>query len=466
MTEPQEITYQARMSDADKLMWVVEADPMLRSTIVSVALFDRPPDKQRLLRRMERASRKVPRLRQRVVGNPFSLAPPRWETDPNFDLHYHLRWVRAFEQNGIEEVLRLAEPMGMQSFDRARPLWEFVVVEGLEGDRSAMIMKVHHAVTDGVGGVKLMLEVFDLERDVDEPDDMPEPPPVHVLTPVERFVDAMDHERRRGLGIAKRSLTNLVEGLTTAAVDPQGTAERLGATAQSAARMLRPATRPHSTLMRGRSLSVRFDTLSLPLSATKDAARKAGGKLNDAFVGGLALGLRRYHEQHGHEVPTLRMAMPMNVRTAATEDVAGNQFAPTRFDIPLTATDPLECMRTMRELVAKERAEPALDLIEPMAAVINRLPREVATGLFATMLKGVDFTSSNVPGAPFPVYLAGAKLEGQFAFGPMAGAAANITLLSYVDDLNIGINTDPAAVPDHEVFVAALRDGFDEILKA
>ncbi|OWY59209.1 hypothetical protein B7486_75815, partial [cyanobacterium TDX16] len=78
----------------------------------------------------------------------------------------------------------------------------------------------------------------------------------------------------------------------------------------------------------------------------------------------------------------------------------------------------------------------------------------------------VDFTSSNVPGAPFPVYLAGAKLDAHFAFGPMAGAAANVTLLSYVDDLNLGINTDPAAVPDHDVFVGALRDGFDEILKA
>lgn len=459
-----EIHYESRMSDADKLMWVVEADPMLRSTIVSVAVFDSPPDRRRLLARMERASRKVPRLRQRVVGNPLSLAPPRWENDPSFDLHYHLRWVRAFRQNGIEEVLRLAEPMGMQSFDRARPLWEFVVVEGLEHDRAALILKVHHAVTDGIGGIKLMLEVFDLEPDPAEDDELPEAPPVHVMSPTERLVDALDHERRRGMGIAKRSLSSIVTGLGNVAFDPVGTGERLSDTVQSAARMLRPATRPHSTLMTGRSLSVRFDTLSLPLDATKAAARRAGGKLNDAFVGGLALGLRAYHEHHGHDVDRLRMAMPMNVRTADTEQVAGNQFAPTRFDIPLTVADPVACMEEMRRLVAVQRAEPALELIEPMAAVINRLPREVATTLFATMLKGVDFTSSNVPGAPFPVFLAGARLEAHFAFGPMAGAAANITLLSYVDDLNLGVNTDPAAIPDHDVFLDALRRGFDEIL--
>lgn len=461
-----DITYESRMSDADKLMWTVEADPMLRSTIVSVAFFDRAPDRDRLRQRMDRASRIVPRLRQRVVGNPLSLAPPRWEVDPNFNLDYHLRWVGASGEGTVEDVLRVAEPMAMHSFDRARPLWEFVVVEGLEGGRSAMVLKVHHAITDGVGGVKLMLETFELERDPSGPEDMPDEPPVHVLSPAERLVDAVNHERRRTLGMAKRSMSTLARGLTGAAADPVGTGLSLTATAQSAARMLRPATRPHSPVMTDRSLSVHFDALTLSLPQMKEAARRAGGKLNDAFVAGLAGGLRRYHEHHGHaDVPALRMAMPMNVRTAETEGVAGNQFAPTRFDLPIGLLDPDERMTEVRRLVAEQRAEPALDLVEPMANLINRFPREVATGLFGTMLKGVDFVSSNVPGAPFPIFLAGAHLEHQFAFGPMAGAAANITLLSYVDDLNIGVNTDPAAVPDPDVFLSSLHDGFDEILK-
>ena len=81
------------------------------------------------------------------------------------------------------------------------------------------------------------------------------------------------------------------------------------------------------------------------------------------------------------------------------------------------------------------------------------------------MLRGIDVVTSNVPGAPVPVYLGGGRVEAQIPFGPMAGAATNITLLSYIDDLNIGINTDPAAIPDPEVFVDCLRDSFDEILK-
>src|SRR3954467_2626885 len=90
-----EIQYESRMSDADKLMWTIEHDPMLRSTITSVVLLDRAPDRSTFEEVIDRASRRIPRLRQRVVSNPLSLAPPRWEVDPNFDMHFHLRWVKA-----------------------------------------------------------------------------------------------------------------------------------------------------------------------------------------------------------------------------------------------------------------------------------------------------------------------------------------------------------------------------------
>jgi diacylglycerol O-acyltransferase len=81
------------------------------------------------------------------------------------------------------------------------------------------------------------------------------------------------------------------------------------------------------------------------------------------------------------------------------------------------------------------------------------------------MLKGVDFVTSNVPGAPFTVYAGGAKVEANFAFGPLAGAGANITLLSYVDELHVGINTDPAAVTDPDLFLACMDESFEEIRK-
>ena len=81
------------------------------------------------------------------------------------------------------------------------------------------------------------------------------------------------------------------------------------------------------------------------------------------------------------------------------------------------------------------------------------------------MLKGVDVVTTNVPGAPLPIYLAGARLQANLGYGPLSGAACNITLLSYIDELHLGISTDPAAVPDPEVFVGCLQDGIAEIEK-
>lgn len=456
--------YEPRMSDADALMWAIEKDPLLRSTITFISLLDRAPDRERFTRTIDRASRIVPRLRQRVLGHPLSIAPPRWEIDPNFDLDYHLRWMRAAGDGTLREVFDIAQPIAMQGFDRARPLWEFTVVEGLDGDRAALIGKVHHSITDGVGGIKLQMSIFDLERDPRDERDLPPAPEPAPLTETRRWIDAFTFEGRRGLGSARAALDGLLETAGRITADPVGVGADALRTAGSIARLLSPANEPLSPLMRHRSLSVRFDTVRVPISPMKGASKLVGGRLNDAFVAGVSGGLRLYHEKHGHPVDELRMAMPINVRSAATANKAGNQFAPARFRVPVGLDDALVRMNAIRELVAQQRAEPALALTDPLAGVVNRLPVSATTAIFGSMLRGVDFTTSNVPGAPVPVYFAGAQMEAQIALGPMAGAGSNITLLSYLGDLNIGINTDPAAVPDPDVFVACIQQGFEEVM--
>lgn len=463
MSDANDIEYGHRMSDSDALMWNIEKDPALRSTITTVFVFDRKIDRARLEQRIERLSRVVPRLRQRVRSNPLSLAPPRWEVDPNFDLEFHLWWVKAPGKGGLRDVLDMAEPIAMSGFDRARPLWRAVVVEGLKGGRSALIMKVHHAITDGVGGVKIMLELMDLEPDAAERD-LPARPEVHVMTQPERFVDAFDYERRRQLDMLKRSASVGIGGVLHAMSDPAGALSTAAELASSVGRALRPVNHPLSPLMTGRSLSYRFDTITIPLDAAKRAAKAVGGTLNDAFVGGVARGLRIYHLRHGVDCDELRMGIPINLRSTDDEHVAGNAFVPARLDVPIDNDDPRALMREIHSIVATARTEPSNDLVEPLSSILNRLPTTALTSVFGSMMRGTDFTTSNVPGAPFPIYLAGAELLSQFPFGPLAGGATNITLLSYRNDLNIGINSDPAAIPDGDVLVDSLREGFDEIL--
>ncbi|HVM07430.1 MAG TPA: wax ester/triacylglycerol synthase family O-acyltransferase [Acidimicrobiales bacterium] len=457
-----DIRFERRMSDMDALMWSIEKDPLLRSTITSIALLDGPIDRDRLLDKVERGTRQIPRLRQRPISAPLALAPPKWVVDPNFDIRYHVRFVSTPGTGSLRDLLDFAAPIAMQGFDRARPLWEFVVVENLDGGRSALIQKIHHAITDGVGAIQLALMLLDMERHpTADPGPLPpEPEPESVAT-IALMRENLEHETRRQLGIAQRSLRALV----SARRDPWGAVKNTADTLGSAVRLLAPATTPLSPIMTGRSLSVRFDTLVAPMGDLKSAAKKADGRLNDAFVAAIVGGLDRYHRVHGAATNALRMSMPINIRDDSTQGLAGNQFVPARFPVPLGIADPVERMRAIRGNVSTARAEPALALTEPIAGVLNRLPTTVTTQAFGSMLKGIDFVTSNVPGVPFQVYLAGARVEANYAFGPLAGAAINTTLLSYLDEVHIGVNVDPAAVPDHDVLLECLREGLDEIVK-
>ena len=432
------------MSDSDALMWAIEKDPMLRSTITTVVVLDGEVEADRLHRTFDRLSRVVPRLRQRVRSNPLSIAPPRWEFDPNFDLRYHLRPARVPGTGSMSDLLAMAAPIAMQGFDRARPLWEATEVEGLSDGRSAIILKIHHSITDGVGGVRLMLELFDLEKDADERA-MPPAPSVHVKNQTERFVDAFQYETRRQLAQAKKATGTGIDSLIGAVYDPTGSAVA-------------------SSELIG-SLSSHFDVLTMPLDVAKQVAHNIGGTLNDTFVAGIAMGMRRYHHLHDTEPPALRMGMPISTRDGTLPHSAGNAFVPARFEVPIDIDDPAELMAALRRRVLAARDEPANQLVEPVSTLLNRLPTSIVTQVFGTMMRGLDFQASNVPGSPVPVYLLGVPVSAVFPFGPLAGAAVNVTLLSYQNELNVGVNVDPAAVPDVDALMECLRDAYDDLLE-
>lgn len=457
------VRYNDRMSDEDALMWSIEKDPMLRSTITVVVLLDGHVDPVRLRRSFDRVSRVIPRLRQRVRSNPLSIAPPRWEVDPNFDLDFHLRRARVPDEGTLGDLLRMAQPIAMQGFDRARPQWECTSVDGLADGREALILKFHHAMTDGVGGVRLMLELFELEPDAAERP-MPEPPPVHVLNQVERFSDALVHQTHVQVGLLRQLAGAGADVALSAATDPMGTFESAAELVASAARILWPSSEPLSPIMSERSLSNHLEALTLPLDIAKKAGRRVGGSLNDTYVSGLVRGFQNYHRRHGVPLRDLRMGMPINIRSGEMTDTAGNAFVPARFEIPVHAEDPIELMRTIRRRMLTARAEPANQLVDPLANLMNRFPTTVVTQIFGSMMKGLDFQASNVPGSPIPLYLDGVQIDSVLPFGPLAGAACNVTLLSYGNDLNIGINVDPVAVPDTDAFIESIRLGYDEIL--
>ena len=451
----------AQMRDSDAFSWYMEEDPLMRSTIVAVALLDRAPDWDRLVDKVDRSNRQIPGFRQLVasVPVPLRLATPRWIGDPDFDLSWHLRRVDAPPPRDLSAVVSFARTAGMQGFDRARPLWEFTLMEGLEGGRAAFVMKVHHSLTDGVGGMQLALLLFDLQAEPIDLGPLPEAPEAARHTAAELGRAAVGEQLRRFAALARRGALRVLPATVRALEHPRRAAAEAAALAGSVYRMVAPVNDTMSPVMRDRRLGWRYDLLDVPLADLKRSANSVGCTLNDGFLAGVAGGLRRYHELHDTSVDRLRMTLPVSIRREG-DPMGGNRISLLRFPIPVGVADPVGRLKAMHEVIGRARSEPALPHTNAVAAALNFLPSSYVGG----MIKHVDFVGSDVPGFPFPVYLAGSRVERYHAFGPTIGTALNVTLLSYCGTCHVGITTDVGAVTDHDVLVACLADGFEEVL--
>ena len=448
------------MRASDAFTWYMERDPALRSTIVVVDWLDRAPEWEVLVDRVDRISRLMPSLRQHIVESPFRLTVPRWAYDPDFDLHWHLSRVAAPRPGTRDAVLELARRAAMTAFDRARPLWEVTLVEGMEGGEAALIIKLHHSLSDGVGAMRMLAIVADLQREPADLGDMPpvpphEPEPADLLTLVTGTVGSM---AGRTVSAARLGAGAAIPAWTRYARDPVGYVRDAVGMARSVYRTAAPNRSTLSPVMRDRATTRQLAMIEVSLDELKKSAKTVGGTVNDAYLAAIAGGLRTYHERHGAAVDSLRALMPINLR-AGKDANWGNRITLQRLIVPVGEADPAARMRALHRVARAAREEPSLAVTETIAGALNMLP----VGYVGGILKHVDFVVSNVPGAPFPVYLAGSKITGMFAFGPTIGASVNTTLMSYDGTCDIGINIDTAAVPDPDILIGCLRESLAEI---
>ncbi len=452
------------MTDLEALMWNLDKDPHLTSVFANVTVLDCSPDREYLRRKLGRAVAEIPRLHQRVVPAFGRLAPPTWEDDSTFDLDYHLRWTALPGPGDERELLALATRIHQQPFERGRPLWEFVVIEGLADGRAAMVQKLHHTVTDGVGGLRLAERFLDLERRPPEPDEEPEITARASGLPGPSFVG-------RALGTAGhlgRQVAETTVGLTRAAGDalihPQdwpARAAEAGETARSVARQLVGTNEARSPLWTERSLWRQLEVLQVPFDDVKQAAAARDVTINDLFVTAAARAAGAVHRQAGCPVDELRMAMPMSTRD--DKSAAGNAFSLTRSLVPIDVTDPAKHLEAVHDLLAATRGEKAFQVLDQLAGVMNVLPTSALVAAARHQAETVDFTTSNLRGAPFPLYFGGAQIVENYPVGPLAGTAFNLTMLSYAGEMHCGLLVDAAAIEDPTALRDALKDAFEEL---
>src|SRR6478672_9048500 len=453
------------MSPSEAVMWAVEKDPALRSDFTNVTILDSLPPEARLRATVERAIVAIPRLADRVVSPPLRIAPPEWRPDPTFEVDYHIRRIAIPEPGSMRDFLDVAQITTAPPLDRSRPLWEFTLVEGLEGGRAALLQRLHHTITDGVGGMRLSLSLVDLER---EPSATPADA-VHAIAgdmAVEhrerRAEDAVDRDSsvdviREAIGDRAAQTLDFTQRCAGATfrfiTEPQRLPARVrgaGELLASLRRQVLVTDRGHSAMFAHRSLARRYDALAIDLDPLHRAGKAQGASLNDVFVTGVARALAAFHREFGERPETLRMAMPVSTRGRG--DFAANRFAPSRVVVPIAIDAADEHLLAMHATLQGIRHEPALDAADLLAALTAGVPTSVLVSLLRAQTRTIDFATSNLRGSPVDLYLGGARIEASYPMGPRAGVPLNVTVMSYCGELQLGINSDPAAVVDPDLF--------------
>jgi WS/DGAT/MGAT family acyltransferase len=451
----------------DLVMWSVD-QPRQRTTMALLMLLDRRPDPERLRAAVERAIRAVPRMRERVVEAPFDLSLPRWESDPTFDLDYHLRrYAQAEPEPGedeLEALFRTVGPIYERPFDRTRPLWELIEIDRAEG-RSAVFFRLHHAMADGVGGNAILAALTDADRE-----GQPLPPssrktPGRWEEPPFAARLARAATRRVGEGLDR---ARLAAGAVATGVRHPGRALDVGRAVARTVWDGRAAGRSHQVEFgRSRHLS----GFSLDFEPLRRARRVLDGRMIDLLLAGVAGAMEGWYRAHGDaDVREALTAVPINLRPPEERGLAaqlGNRTTMVIIRLPLGLRDPRKRIAEIHRRMEEAKASPTTELTPQLARLLSGAPRWLFRAVSVPVSGNMDLIVTNVPGLPVERYLAGARITAGFPIAPTAPhTPVSIALYGYAGRLYVGLDADGTAMTDAGEFRAQLERSFAEIVHA
>lgn len=267
---------------------------------------------------------------------------------------------------------------------------------------------------------------------------------------VSRLRQGAEGVARAGGSVAKQAIA-----------DPAGALGVVRQTVDSVGKAVSMPEAPLSPLWTERGTTYHFGAFEFPFEHLKGAAKSRGFSVNDAFMAAVASGVDRYHQRHGVSVPELRVNVPISLRGDAGDrsGQASNAVAIARFEMPVEGLDVEDRMAVIHELVDTWRGAPAMRMADPLADVSWFVPVPV----LAHAAKASDITTSNVPGPPIALYLAGARMVAAFPLVATIGAAVNVTMVTYDGAACIGVSTDDRSIPHHLELIEDLRWGFELI---
>ena len=410
----------------------------------------------------------APPFRRRLVEVPFGLHHPIWIEDPDFDLDFHLRHIAVPQPGTMDELNELVGHLVAMPLDRNHPLWEIWIIEGLEGGKVAMLSKVHHAAIDGASGEELMIAILDLSPEVEK---KPEPEQPWIPDRIPSDTELVGYA---AVSLAQSPIRafKAVRRTVEAALQIRSTNRQPDVTPPPA-----PFSAPRTSFNVALTPHRAFGTINLSLDDVKMVKNTFGTTVNDVVLAMCAGALRHYLDKI-EEIPesSLVAMVPISVRSEDTKNAMGNQVSSALTDLATAIDDPVERLQRihtgMLEAKTQQNAIGA-DTLQNWAEFAAPAVAGSAARLYSRMKMAdrhrplFNVTISNVPGPPFPLYVAGARVLHTYPVGPIFdGGAINMTVMSYLDSLDFGINVCPELIPHVSDITNGLHLTLEELKKA
>ena len=400
----------------------------------------------------------APRLRQRVLPVPGNLARPLWTDDERFDLDFHLRRAAIPSPGGRLQLERAVGRVLSRPLDRSKPLWELYVFEGLEGGRTAVLLKMHHALADGIGGMLIGSTLFDLE-----PDAPLGPPPREPWSP---HPPPSGDELVRDA--AKEMLLHPAEAISYAVQAPARAMHMVAQTLSGVGAVAGMGATPPGPFDGQIGPARRFATAETSFGRFHEIKSALGGTINDVVLTTVAEGIHELLTARGE--PTkgreVRIMVPVSVRSKAERGDVGNRVAPAIVDVPvgrMRAASRLAKIRRATESLKSSSMAVSADSIIGLGAYAPPALHAMAARLISRG-RWFNLVVSNVPAPQVPLYIAGAKLEANYPAMPLGETSGlSIACTSLGGTMSFGLTADWDAVPDLDILARGIERGVDAL---
>ena len=434
--------------------------------IGSVGIYEGDIPVEALRASMDARMHLIPRYRQRAVIPPLYAAHPLWHDDPHFSLDRHLHEVRLPEPGDERQLLEASAAIFAEILPRDRPLWDITVVRGLAGNRTAYVSRVHHCLVDGVSGIELLLAVLDLTPNPDPPTPPEEPwQPEEIGSAVETWGDAIFDQWATSL----RAWGDWQQTALDARAQMRRATDIARALQVTLPLALRPPFRAPWNKPIGGKRHVAWTEMSF--QEVRRIRGVAGGTVNDVMLTLLGGALGRYLRAHGVKTDgaTLRLMIPVNVRTEDQKGALGNRVSMMLPELPVGIEDPLARLAAVRDEMERRKSQGQSDAFDALSSLAENIPAayHALGGLAGVPQGGVNLVCTNVPGPLIPLYSVGHRMLAHYPLVPLAGdLGLGVGITSFDKGLYVGFMADPQIIDDVDLIARYFAEEFGALRTA